>query len=338
MTGGSGAQTWWSARNMTLDSLISFLAVVEFEGFGRAAQALHRSQSRVSTHVSELERALGAPLFDRRTRPTALTDTGEAFAEHVRAALGHLESGTEHVRALIDVEQGEVRIGSYASASIGFVPGVLAEFTGRYPKVQVVLHEAGVRELEEVLLEGEVGLAVRPVQPERLHRDLAEESLWREEMQLVLPADHPAAGERDPAGDDDAVARLLGDRVISVGNPRRRSAMAAESLDTDVVLERAGVDRSRVLYTQHPQAVVAMVVAGLGVGVVNGLALATSDTGGVVVRPVLQREVHRDVALCWHRQRYHSAAERRMMEIVRAAPAPPGTRSLRPMGPAAPAV
>ena len=331
MTTPPGPRAFWRTRGMTLEALVSFLAVVEFGGFGRAAEALHRSQSRVSTHVAELERSLGASLFDRRTRPTTLTDTGEAFAEHVREALGRLETGAEHVQALIDIEEGEVRIGSYASPSVGFLPAIIASFTTAHPRVRVTLYESDVSELEQLLLEGEVGLAIRPVQPERLHPDIASISLWREDLHLVVPEDD-AVEAFDVPLDEEALTRLLSGRVVSVGNPRRRGQMTTNAFDTDVLLRRVGVDLSHVVYTQHPQAAVAMVRAGVGVGLVNGLALATSDISAVAHRPVLEEEIHRDVALCWNRRRYHSAAERRLMRLVRDAPPPSGTRAL-PVGP-----
>ncbi|MGI8411780.1 MAG: helix-turn-helix domain-containing protein [Solirubrobacteraceae bacterium] len=46
----------------------SFLAVVDYGGYHRAADALHLSQPAVSQHVRRLEAQLGGPLFERRGR------------------------------------------------------------------------------------------------------------------------------------------------------------------------------------------------------------------------------------------------------------------------------
>ncbi|MER9242934.1 LysR family transcriptional regulator [Mesorhizobium sp. M0633] len=46
----------------------TFLAVVEHQGFARAADVLHYSQPTVSNHVASLERELGAPLLQRPSR------------------------------------------------------------------------------------------------------------------------------------------------------------------------------------------------------------------------------------------------------------------------------
>ncbi|MBO0872281.1 MAG: LysR family transcriptional regulator [Pseudonocardia sp.] len=74
-------------RVENLDWLETFLAVTDSGGFSAPAQAVHRSQSRVSSHVTSLEQALGARLFDRGHRPVLLTDAGEAFLPHAREVL-----------------------------------------------------------------------------------------------------------------------------------------------------------------------------------------------------------------------------------------------------------
>ena len=61
-----------------LEWLTSFLAVVDFGGFAVAAENTYRAQSRISSHVAELEKHLGAVLFDRRERPVRLTEAGVA--------------------------------------------------------------------------------------------------------------------------------------------------------------------------------------------------------------------------------------------------------------------
>ncbi|MFQ6689222.1 LysR family transcriptional regulator, partial [Bordetella pertussis] len=61
---------------MDLRQLDCFLAVASELHFGRAAEKLYMSQSSVSEAVKALERALGAPLFDRTSRRVALTPLG----------------------------------------------------------------------------------------------------------------------------------------------------------------------------------------------------------------------------------------------------------------------
>ena len=64
---------------MDLRQFDCFLAVAETLHFGRAADALHMSQSSVSEAIKALERTLGGPLFERSSRRVALTPLGETL-------------------------------------------------------------------------------------------------------------------------------------------------------------------------------------------------------------------------------------------------------------------
>jgi DNA-binding transcriptional LysR family regulator len=65
----------------------SFLAIVRFGGYHRAAEALHLTQPAVSRHMRRLEEQLGAPLFARRGRGVELTPYGERAAAELSAVL-----------------------------------------------------------------------------------------------------------------------------------------------------------------------------------------------------------------------------------------------------------
>lgn len=276
-----------------IERLLSFLAVVDHGGFGKAAESLHRSQSRVSMHVIDLERTLGARLIDRAVRPVAVTDVGVALYEHARRALAELDLGLGHVEAMLNLEEGQVRIGSYASASASFLPAVMGSFAEEHPKIHIALFESGAIDAEEALRNRTVTMAVRSAYP-RPADDIVFRPLWREPMQVVLPQSHPALGE----GAIDVETLVQAERVILVGASLTQQVGGAHALDTMHTLKTLGVDASRVVFTAHPQALVSMVRAGLGVGVANGLALTSSSTDGLAIRSIDRPDAFRDVVLC----------------------------------------
>lgn len=308
------------------ERLVSFLAVIDRGGFSAAAEALMRSQSRVSIHVSELETALGAPLIDRASRPVVPTDIGLVFATHARKALDELRIGAEHVDALLNLEEGEVRIGSYGSASISFLPRILQSFAAKYPAIHVSLLESTAAEAETALANRIVTLAIRTLHPPVKTAGVRVRPLWNERLVLVLPEGHPSQGGMTIS----EVRRLLRrEKVISVGaGPGAPSLDVSKDLDTVKLLHVLGVPVNRVVYTLHPQALISMVRVGLGVGIVNNLAIESSDHRGIVTVPLDLPEARRQVVLCWYEGHYHSMAERMLFDEIVAAPLPSGTLAL----------
>jgi DNA-binding transcriptional LysR family regulator len=92
--------------------LRSFLAIVDYGGYHRAAEALHLTQPAVSRHMRRLEAQLGESLFAKRGRGVELTPYGERAAHELRdvlaahdralARLGRIDDGDPFVLGTIE--------------------------------------------------------------------------------------------------------------------------------------------------------------------------------------------------------------------------------------------
>jgi DNA-binding transcriptional LysR family regulator len=309
-------------RVENIDWLETFVAVVDSGGFSAAAGTVHRSQSRVSSHVASLEQALGARLFDRAHRPVVLTDVGEAFLPHARAVLADLDRGRADVDAVLGVVRGHVVLGSYPSASAAFVPAVLRAFTRRHPHVTVDLSERVTLDLSGALETGQLHLALRPLVPHDHAGGLTFRPLWREPLVAVFPPDHPLADVPPPL----PLAELVAHPLVTIGGTvgrdvRYEAHMALQHLDT----------APRIAWqTDQPQTLVNFVRTGLGVGITNALAMAVSDTEGVVVAEVGALGDGRTAAVFWNPHRAVPRAAHALLEAILATPPPPGTVPVPP--------
>jgi DNA-binding transcriptional LysR family regulator len=139
--------------------LRSFLAIVRYGGYHRAADALHLTQPAVSRHIRRLEAQLGQPLFVRRGRGVELTPYGERAA----AELGDVLAAQE--RALARLQRGGDDAGPFVLGTIEnlvdpVLPdllGVVREQLGERP---VHLRVDRSRALIERLRRGEVDAAI----------------------------------------------------------------------------------------------------------------------------------------------------------------------------------
>jgi DNA-binding transcriptional LysR family regulator len=167
-----------------------FVAVAEELHFGRAAERLHVAQPAVSQQVGRLERELGVRLLERTSRRVVLTGDGKRLLDEARAAL----SAVDRVRAVA----ADLAAGRAGVLRVGTTHGVgprlfraVARMRADVPDLALTLvdgtvaaHIAALRagELDIALVRGPVGA-----------RDLQAREVWREPLQVMLPAAHPAA-------------------------------------------------------------------------------------------------------------------------------------------------
>lgn len=176
-----------------------FVAVAEEASFTRAADRLHVVQSAVSAGVRNLERELGASLFDRSTHRVALTDAGRALLPEARATLTAATAARDAVDAVRGGIRGTVLLGTMQAQgmrAIG-IPELLARFRHDHPLVQVHIRHAagGSTELATHVREGQLDLAFVSL-PGNDMAGVELTPLTSEPMMVLAPASHPLAKRR----------------------------------------------------------------------------------------------------------------------------------------------
>ena len=115
--------------------LRTFVVLAETLSFNRTGARVGRSQSAVSGQIARLEAALGVRLVARDTRNVALTPEGEQALGPARAILAEAEALLARFRG--DGVAGEVRFGSPEDFASTYLPGLLADFVGAHPAVDL---------------------------------------------------------------------------------------------------------------------------------------------------------------------------------------------------------
>ena len=303
------------------DWLETFVAVIDHGSFSGAARALHRAQSRVSTHVAALERALGGTLVDRSHRPIGPTELGTVFLPHARAVLAALERGVEAVDQHSGTPRGRVVIGCHPSVSAGFLPGVLATVHAAHPFLRIELTEHTTPDLVSGIVSGRFHIAIHSLAADPPSDDLQSVHLWTERYVAVVPPGHPIL----PA--DGVPTTGLSPQTIAQ-HPLIAVAQPGADVDPDTAgaLHAWGLDIPVAWQTEQPQSVVNLARAGLGVGVLNVLAATISDTADMVVVPVGTIDEGRQVAATRDRRMTCSPSVDAVYRAILDAPPPPGVR------------
>jgi DNA-binding transcriptional LysR family regulator len=175
---------------LELRHLRYFIAVAEELNFTRAAERLGIGQPRLSGYIRELEREVGAPLFERTTRHVNLTPAGSVFLEDARKTLAQAAMATTRARLASEGKAGTLQVGFSEPAIYEVLPRHLRAFREQRPDVEIALHELTGAQQVRALLEGEIQLAyIRPSGS----LDITGEVVADERLMIVLPSVHPLA-------------------------------------------------------------------------------------------------------------------------------------------------
>jgi DNA-binding transcriptional LysR family regulator len=288
---------------MELRSLRYFLEVVKQKSFTAAAEKMFVTQPTISKMVKSLEDEIGSPLLLRESRQMVLTDAGQIVYQRgleVLAAHAQLEA---ELNDLGKLGRGTLTIGIPPMGGSLFTPAIAA-FKKRYPKVELKLFERGSKAIEAALIEGEMELGgvLQPV-------DLATFDVLPVSRQLLWLV--AQKGSRWDAVPDVPLADLAQESFVFYD----------ESLAlSDVVLKacrEAGFVPTIVSRSGHWDFMAALVQAGVGIALLPSPYCRRLDTNAFTCRPVVDPEIHWDMAVGWRRNSYLSNAARAWLEVAR---------------------
>jgi len=181
-------------ESVELREIRAFLVLANELHFGRTAERLGLSQSRVSQVIRQLEAKLGGPLFHRTSRRVELTAAGERLMRELRGPFDALAGALRQADAGGQGVAGELRL-TLVSPSAGgpHLLDIVATFEQRYPECRVRIEDLGEWiDVLGALRRGEVELMAHRL-PIAEPDIVVGPVLSREERVVAVARDHPLA-------------------------------------------------------------------------------------------------------------------------------------------------
>lgn len=249
-------------------------AVLRTGSFAAAAEELGYTQSAVSQHIGELERAAGVRLLERR--PVRATPAGQIALRAARVAGTAIAAAETELRALQSGDAGRLRLGAFASAASALAAPALGDFARRHPAIDVTLVQLETRAAYDALVHGRLDLAITfdyDLDPQPPPDVIMRSPIAEDPLLVALPAGHGLAGMRSVP-----LSALAGDAWI---------AAPLAGLPLGALQDAGGVGfQPRLRFEGDDfRAVLALVADGLGIELLPRLA-AQDMPSGVVVRPL----------------------------------------------------
>lgn len=290
---------------MNLNQLRVFDAIAEEGSITSAARRLRISQPAVSKQLSELENALGAPLFDRLPRGVRITSVGRVLREH-SARIFAAERAAEHAIAELTAP-GRGRLSIGASTTIGsyLVPALLGRFKRDHPEVTLELEIANTAAIQQAVTEAHIDLGLT----EGFNGTgmLEVDVVAHDEMVAIAPPGHPLLAEAPVSA-----ARLLREPfLIRERGSGTRAVIEAALMRHDLAVEPA-------MSLGSTEAIKNAVASRLGVALVSRLAVELELTSGRLAEvPVSDLAIRRALHLVRLRGRKPSPAVAAFTELLR---------------------
>ncbi|QXI40339.1 LysR family transcriptional regulator [Pseudomonas xantholysinigenes] len=126
-----------TALHTQFNRVQTFLAVVDFGSFTKAADFLGISKAMASQHVKALEQALGVTLLLRTTRAVALSETGQGFYDDFKVIVADVEGAFDTVMQRHNGVSGRLRISTTGEYGERFILPLIPVFAARYPGLSI---------------------------------------------------------------------------------------------------------------------------------------------------------------------------------------------------------
>jgi DNA-binding transcriptional LysR family regulator len=273
---------------MTFAQLRCFLAVVDEMNFRRAAERLNMTQPPLTRQIQALEHQVGALLIERSSRAIRLTPAGQNFARSARRIMAQSNEAVRDARRIAGGDSGSLTIAFTAASSYVFLPRFVSLLRAQMPEVSLTLREMTSAQQVLALREEQIDMGVS--RPLGIQPDVKSMLVYREPLCAVLPLDHPLTQAAAVAPSD-----LAGQTLITYP--------PVEGIYLhDLIVGLLHVRNVTVADIQHvtqTHSILALVGAGLGVGLVPQSAERVLPTG-VVLKPLLDiDDVFADLILAW---------------------------------------
>jgi DNA-binding transcriptional LysR family regulator len=140
------------------EELEAYVAVVDSQGFGNAADRLGIAKSMVSRRVSDLERRLGVQLLQRTTRRQSMTDAGREFYERAARLLDDLNEAEQTVADSQCSLSGKIRLALPLGFGVRQLAQPVSEFLAGHPDISI---DIDLNDRQVDLIEENIDLAIR---------------------------------------------------------------------------------------------------------------------------------------------------------------------------------
>lgn len=282
---------------MSIRKYNAFIKTVELQSLTKAAEELGYTQPGISHMISSLEKEIGFPLLLRTKDGILLTENAKHLLYYMEQIVSIESTLVETANKIKGIEIGNLKIGTFYSTSVQWLPTIISDFSAQHPNVNVQIYEGTLGEVKEWLLEGKIDMAFMSSPPPDNYDFIP---LWDDPILAVISKDHELAFQ-------DAI------------DPK-------ELIKYPFITPNSGADETiwNVMKSEHltpfikyrikgDMATISMIGKNLGVSLIPELAIV-DPYNAIIAKPLKQNYV-RTLGICINSEKHASPAAKEFIAI-----------------------
>lgn len=240
-------------------------ALAEYKSLTKAAEKLYISQPALSIYISNVEKNLGTPLFERNGKRMILTYAGEKYVEKAKAMLRLEMEFREELNDIIAEHAGRIRIGVPLRRSPWLIAPVVAKFKSIYPNIEVIVRDGNQAFLNDRLKNFDLDMMIG--NKTHIGDDMDTALLFQEEFLLAVPAFSPL-NEKSQYVPNEKYRRIKPEFLSGQVLLLHTSWQSSRAIE-DKIIRNHSIKPSAVYVMRNSETILQMVAEGLGVGFIR---------------------------------------------------------------------
>ncbi|WP_022943174.1 LysR family transcriptional regulator [Psychromonas hadalis] len=278
--------------NISLKQLQVFICITQEKTITAAAEKLFLSKPAVSMSLSELEKQLGHPLFERKNNRLFINELGKQL-------LPLADEQIERSKVISNLFlapnklKGKLHIGASNTVGNHLLPLLLSDFRKKYQQHNQSLLIDNSQTICEQIKEYELDIGL--VEANQFDSQLTAIKWLKDEMVIVCCADHPLSYKKQLILEDLEDQQWI---LREIGSGSR-----------SFFINQIGQKLSHYqisLALKSTEAIINCTSAGLGIACISKLAARHALADKRLTQLTLNVDMHRDYWLVWHKDRYQS--------------------------------
>jgi LysR family transcriptional regulator, regulator for metE and metH len=262
--------------------------IVELGSMAKSKDKLCLTQSALSHQLKEAEILAGTALFHRCNKKLVLTAAGEMVYKTATDVLEKIDKLDNEIRFISQGDKGIIRLCTACFTNYYWLPALIARFSELHPNVEIKIYPEFINEciprLQNHDLDAVIMTKPEPIKGIRFHE------IMNDELIAIVPPNHEWTLKKYVKAAD-----FEGRNLIIFSKPLN-SVVVYNKL-----LKPAGIIPKFIYEVPMTEAMVEMVISGMGVAVIPyWIALPYIESGKVCRVRVTQKGLHRCLGIAFH--------------------------------------